>query len=76
MGFGVGALVAGPFSETAGRNPIYVATLSIYCIFIMASALAPSIGAQLAFRFVAGVFGATPLTWYVRSLHNMLVSNY
>ena len=30
-------------------------------IFIMASALAPNIGAQLAFRFIAGCFAATPL---------------
>lgn len=28
----------------------------------MASALAPNIGAQLAFRFLAGLFGSTPLT--------------
>jgi MFS family permease len=31
-------------------------------IFIMASALAPNIGAQLAFRFLAGIFGCPPLT--------------
>jgi MFS family permease len=30
-------------------------------IFIMASRLAPNIGAQLAFRFLAGFFGSTPL---------------
>lgn len=62
IGFGVGALVAGPFSETLGRNPIYVTTLLLYMIFIMASGLAPNIGAQLAFRFLAGFFGSTPLT--------------
>jgi hypothetical protein len=31
-------------------------------IFIMGSALAPNIGAQLAFRFLAGIFGCPPLT--------------
>lgn len=62
IGFGVGALLAGPVSETIGRNPVYIATLSLYMIFIMAAALAPNIGAQLAFRFIAGLFGATPLT--------------
>lgn len=31
-------------------------------VFIMASGLAPNIGAQLAFRFLAGFFGSTPLT--------------
>ncbi|KAL9596374.1 MAG: hypothetical protein Q9219_005852 [cf. Caloplaca sp. 3 TL-2023] len=62
VGFGVGALFAGPFSETIGRNPVYIATLSLYMIFIMASALAPNIGAQFIFRFIAGFFGSTPLT--------------
>ena len=61
IGFGVGALFAGPVSETIGRNPVYIATLLLYMIFIMASALAPNIGAQLAFRFIAGCFAATPL---------------
>lgn len=62
VGLGVGALFAGPVSETVGRNPVYIATLSLYMIFVMASALAPNIGAQLAFRFVAGCFASTPLT--------------
>ena len=62
VGFGLGALVAGPISETVGRNPVYIATLALYMVFILASALAPNIGAQLAFRFMAGIFGATPLT--------------
>ena len=62
IGFGVGALFAGPISETVGRNPVYIGTLSLFMIFILASALAPNIGAQLAFRFIAGFFGSTPLT--------------
>ena len=41
---------------------MYIVTLSLYMIFIMASGLAPNIGAQLAFRFLAGLFGSTPLT--------------
>lgn len=61
IGFGAGALFAGPFSETLGRNPVYITTLFLYMIFIMASGLAPNIGAQLAFRFLAGFFGSTPL---------------
>lgn len=53
----LGALFAGPISETLGRNPVYITTLALYMIFIMASGLAPNIGAQLAFRFLAGFFG-------------------
>ncbi|KAF8851606.1 MFS general substrate transporter [Acephala macrosclerotiorum] len=62
VGFGFGALFAGPISETIGRNPVYIIILAIYMIWIMASALAPNIGAQLVFRFLAGFFGSTPLT--------------
>ncbi|KAL8680507.1 MAG: hypothetical protein Q9186_003306 [Xanthomendoza sp. 1 TL-2023] len=62
VGFGTGALFAGPVSETVGRNPVYIVTLSLFMIFVLASALAPNIGAQLVFRFIAGLFGSTPLT--------------
>lgn len=62
VGFGIGALFAGPFSETVGRNPVYIITLTIYMIFIMASGLARNIQQQLVFRFFAGFFGSTPLT--------------
>jgi multidrug resistance protein len=62
VGFGVGALFAGPISETVGRNPVYIVTLLFFMIWTMASALAPNIGAQLVFRFLAGFFGSTPLT--------------
>ncbi|KAJ4985442.1 major facilitator superfamily transporter [Stagonosporopsis vannaccii] len=62
IGFGVGALFAGPFSETLGRNPVYIITLTTYMIFIMAAGLAKNIQQQLVFRFLAGFFGSTPLT--------------
>ncbi len=61
-GYAVGAVFAGPFSEVFGRNAVYISTMVIFMIFIMASALAPNIGMQLTFRFLAGSFGATPLT--------------
>lgn len=71
VGFGLGSLFAGPMSETVGRNPIYLITLSLYMIWIMASALAPNLGAQLVFRFFAGFFGSTPLTCVAGSLADM-----
>ncbi|KAF2144652.1 uncharacterized protein K452DRAFT_325166 [Aplosporella prunicola CBS 121167] len=61
IGFGVGSLVAGPFSETFGRNIVYMGSLMVWMIWIMASALAPNIGAQIVFRFLAGFCGSTPL---------------
>lgn len=71
IAFGVGSLVAAPFSETVGRNPIYIATLSILMIFTMASGLAPNFGAQLAFRFLAGLFGCTPMTTFGGSMSDI-----
>lgn len=41
---------------------MYIVTMILYMIFIMASGLAPNIAAQLVFRFLAGFFGSTPLT--------------
>jgi len=71
IGFGFGALFAGPISETVGRNPVYIVTMAIYMIWIMASALAPNIGSQLVFRFLAGFFGSTPLTCAGGSLSDL-----
>lgn len=62
VGFAFGSFTSGPVSETVGRNPVYIVTLALYMIFIMASGLAPNIGAQLTFRLLAGYFAATPLT--------------
>ncbi|KAI1134653.1 MFS general substrate transporter [Hypoxylon sp. FL0543] len=62
LGFGVGSLFAGPFSETLGRNAIYLSTMVVFIIFIMAKALAPNYGAALIFRFLTAFFGSPPLT--------------
>ncbi|KAL3451994.1 MFS general substrate transporter [Aspergillus insuetus] len=62
LGFAAGSLVSGPLSEILGRNAVYIGSLTLFMIFIMASGLAPNISAQLAFRFLAGVFGCPPLT--------------
>lgn len=71
IAFGIGSLIAAPFSETVGRNPVYITTLSILMIFTMASGLAPNFGAQLAFRFLAGLFGCTPMTTFGGSMSDI-----
>ncbi|KAJ5692547.1 hypothetical protein N7462_001970 [Penicillium macrosclerotiorum] len=62
LGFAAGSLFSGPLSEILGRNAVYAGSLTLFMIFIMGSALAPNIGAQLAFRFLAGIFGCPALT--------------
>ncbi|EXJ88590.1 hypothetical protein A1O1_05520 [Capronia coronata CBS 617.96] len=74
IGFGVGALICGPFSEVLGRSMTYLVSLACMCIFLMASALAPNIGAQLAFRFIAGFCGASPLVCAGGSVSDMFTA--
>lgn len=71
VGFGFGAFTAGPVSETVGRNPVYIITMLLFMIWVLASALAPNIGAQLVFRFFGGYFGSTPLTCAGGSISDM-----
>ncbi|KAK8243588.1 major facilitator superfamily transporter [Phyllosticta capitalensis] len=79
IGFGLGSLIAGPFSETFGRNAVYMGSLFIFMIWIMASGLAPNIGAQIAFRFLAGFCASTPLVCSggsISDLYNPLEKTY
>lgn len=62
IGFGLGALLASPASEMIGRYPVYLGTLIIFGCWLVGAALAPNIGGQIAFRFLAGLCGSAPLT--------------
>lgn len=71
---GLGSLVAGPFSETFGRNAVYIVTLIIFMIWTMASGLAPNFAAQIVFRFLAGCSSSTPLVCAGGSIADMFNS--
>ncbi|KAL5589674.1 hypothetical protein FOVSG1_011541 [Fusarium oxysporum f. sp. vasinfectum] len=71
VGMGLGSLIAGPFSETFGRNAVYIFSMAIFMIWIMASALAPNFGAQITFRFLAGCSASTPLVCSGGSIADM-----
>ncbi|KAK1493960.1 major facilitator superfamily transporter [Colletotrichum tamarilloi] len=71
VGMGLGSLIAGPFSETFGRNAVYAASMAIFMIWIMASGLAPNFGAQIVFRFLAGCSASTPLVCSGGSIADM-----
>ncbi|KAH8810829.1 major facilitator superfamily domain-containing protein [Xylogone sp. PMI_703] len=61
VGFAIGAPVAGPLSEIAGRNPVYIISLVLFMLCTMGAGLAQNIGTQIVMRFLAGVFGSPPL---------------
>lgn len=71
---GLGSLIAGPFSETFGRNALYSVSLVVYMIWIMASGLAPNFTAQIIFRFLAGCSASTPLVCAGGSIADMFDS--
>ena len=62
LGFAVGPLVIAPLSETYGRQPVYIISMSFFVICQLACALSTNVGMLLAFRFLAGCAGSTPVT--------------
>ena len=63
VGYGVGPMFLAPLSELpqTGRGPIYIATLALFVILQVPTALATNFGMLLAFRFITGFVGSPPL---------------
>jgi len=62
LGFAVGPLFLSPASELYGRSIIYNISNICFVLCTVGCALAPSFGFLIGFRFLAGIFGAAPLT--------------
>ncbi len=71
VGFGIGSLISGPFSEAIGRNPVYLGTIIAFMLMLVGSGLSQNIGTQLVFRLLAGVFGCTAVTTFAGSTADM-----
>ena len=57
-GLAVGQLVAGPLSDGLGRKKPLLAGVAAFGVLSVACAVAPDIGALIAFRFLQGMAGA------------------
>ncbi|KFY43324.1 hypothetical protein V495_04029 [Pseudogymnoascus sp. VKM F-4514 (FW-929)] len=57
-GLGLGAIIAAPVSEYYGRKIVYLTTVPIFGLFILASGLSQSFAALAACRFFSGFFGS------------------
>ncbi|KAJ4485995.1 MFS general substrate transporter [Lentinula aciculospora] len=61
-GYCVGPLLWGPLSEEFGRRPIFIISFFVYTMFQIGMALSKNTASLLVFRFLGGVFAASPLT--------------
>ncbi|KAF2665260.1 putative MFS multidrug transporter [Microthyrium microscopicum] len=62
LGFAFGPLTIAPMSEMYGRLPLYHICMTLFVICNIACALSTSLNMLIVFRFLAGTFGAAPLT--------------
>ncbi|KAI1378153.1 major facilitator superfamily domain-containing protein [Hypoxylon crocopeplum] len=62
LGFAVGPALWAPLSELYGRQILFITTHAFTVAFVAGAAGCTSIAQLLVFRFLAGMFGASPLT--------------
>ncbi|CAM1501487.1 Fc.00g034710.m01.CDS01 [Cosmosporella sp. VM-42] len=62
LGFALGPLVAAPMSEIYGRAPVFNIANILFIICTVATALSKNMGMLIAFRFLMGFSGSTPIT--------------
>ncbi|KAH0427463.1 hypothetical protein CcaCcLH18_09631 [Colletotrichum camelliae] len=60
VGYTLGPLIFGPLSEHIGRRPVLSATYTLYLLFTVGCALAPTYGVLLLFRTLSGIIAAAP----------------
>ncbi len=62
LGFAAGPIVIAPLSELYGRLMIYHVCNVGFIVFTVACALATDMNMLIAFRFLAGAWGISPIT--------------
>jgi MFS family permease len=62
LGFAVGPLFLGPLSELYGRYPVVILSTWFLNVWILGSALAPTMGGLIAMRLLAGIGGSAVMT--------------
>lgn len=62
LGYVLGPILWAPLSENYGRRWIIISTFFAYSAFMLGCALAPNWPAFIIFRFLTGLFGASPIS--------------
>ncbi|EGX94730.1 Major facilitator superfamily transporter [Cordyceps militaris CM01] len=73
LGYGVGPLLFSPLSEIPriGRNPVYIATMFLFVVISIPTALVHSFAGLMVLRFLQGFFGSPCLASGGASLGDM-----
>ncbi|PWN49818.1 MFS general substrate transporter, partial [Violaceomyces palustris] len=61
VGFTFGPLFWAPFSEVIGRRNLFIFTYFFFTIWNAVAIASPNLASLLVFRFLAGLFGSSPL---------------
>lgn len=61
LAYATGPLVASPLTEVLGRRWVLHVSNVLFLLFNLACAYAPDVGTLIAFRFLAGLGGSTPI---------------
>lgn len=62
VGFACGPLLWAPVSEVLGRRPVLLVSYAFFTLWNGVAAASQNIESLIIFRFLAGVFGSSPLT--------------
>ena len=80
VGYVFGPLVCSPLSEQYGRRPVLLIAFTLFTIFTMACALAPTYPSFLIFRFFCGANASAPIAMvgglYADVYHNARKRGY
>ena len=74
-GFAISQLLYGPFSDRHGRKPVLLVAMSIYLAATIACALAPTIEALIAARFVQALGGSGSIV-LARAVARDMIAHY
>ncbi|EPQ31977.1 uncharacterized protein PFL1_00175 [Pseudozyma flocculosa PF-1] len=75
LGFAFGPLIWAPLSEVLGRRNLFIFANLMYTLWQGVAVASPNIESLLVFRFLSGLFGASPLVNSGGTLADMFSAN-
>ncbi|KAE8307128.1 major facilitator superfamily domain-containing protein [Aspergillus transmontanensis] len=76
FGMGLGSIIFAPLSELVGRRPVYIASMTIFLLLLLPSALAQDIESILVSRFFGGFFGSGLMSNSPASVNDIVSDKY